>query len=376
MTVARATTSPSPAPAPTRRATLPRDEVTDIDVDTTDPVDRSAGDPRPTAGWNNTDVTVAWTCTDALRGAPAPGSRRRRRCDQSYTRTCTDKAGNTTGEDTDVNIDKTAPSSAGRSPLPTTPAGTTGTSPSPGPAPTGLSGVTDAAARRSSARVPTSPSPAPAPTGRQHRQRRSQRRHRQDRPVDQPGAAAANTAGWNNGDVTVDLDLHRRPLGRRRRRRPRDPHRRGRRPERQPAPAPTGPATRPRDAVTDINIDQTEPDDQRSRRSPPPTTPAGTTATSPSPGPAPTTSPAGRPTPAATTVIGRAPTRPPPAPAPTGPATPPRDTVTDVDVDQTAPDHPWIGPIGDGAAFYFGSVPPVPTAPRRTRSPGSTAPAR
>ena len=34
--------------------------------------------------------------------------------------------------------------------------------------------------------------------------------------------------------------------------------------------------------------------------------------------------------------------------------------VTDVDIDKSTPTVSWIEPIGDGAAFYFGSVPPVP----------------
>lgn len=37
------------------------------------------------------------------------------------------------------------------------------------------------------------------------------------------------------------------------------------------------------------------------------------------------------------------------------------DEVTDVDVDQTAPEVSWTSPIADGSSYYFGSVPDSPT---------------
>jgi Glucodextranase, domain B len=64
-------------------------------------------------GWNNTDVTVTWSCSDALSGAvdstvsvtlSAEGA------DQSATATCVDKAGNEASNTrTGINIDKSAP---------------------------------------------------------------------------------------------------------------------------------------------------------------------------------------------------------------------------------------------------------------------------
>lgn len=69
------------------------------------------------AGWNNTDVTVVWNCSDSTSGptsltvsttvsAEAGG--------QSATGTCTDLAGNSASDTTgtDINIDKTAPTVA------------------------------------------------------------------------------------------------------------------------------------------------------------------------------------------------------------------------------------------------------------------------
>ncbi len=64
-------------------------------------------------GWNNSDVTVTWSCTDALSGAVADSVSTKvstEGANQSATGTCTDLAGNTASdEQTDINIDKTAP---------------------------------------------------------------------------------------------------------------------------------------------------------------------------------------------------------------------------------------------------------------------------
>lgn len=65
-------------------------------------------------GWNNADVTVTWTCTDAGSG-PVSGSVSEKvtseGADQSVTGTCTDQAGNTaTDTRSGINIDRTPPS--------------------------------------------------------------------------------------------------------------------------------------------------------------------------------------------------------------------------------------------------------------------------
>ena len=50
------------------------DTIDGLDVDLTDPVVTIGRSPAAnTAGWNNGDVTVAWTCTDALSGVTDAG---------------------------------------------------------------------------------------------------------------------------------------------------------------------------------------------------------------------------------------------------------------------------------------------------------------
>jgi hypothetical protein len=90
------------------------DTVSDINIDKTAPTIHITRDPGPNAdGWNNTDVTVTWTCADSGSGTTDGGGSvtlTDEGADQKVTRTCTDLAGNT-AEDTvsDINIDKTAP---------------------------------------------------------------------------------------------------------------------------------------------------------------------------------------------------------------------------------------------------------------------------
>jgi hypothetical protein len=66
------------------------------------------------SGWNNTDVTVSFTCQDALSGVatcPAPTTLTSEGVGQSVTGTVTDLAGNTANVTvSDIRIDKTAPS--------------------------------------------------------------------------------------------------------------------------------------------------------------------------------------------------------------------------------------------------------------------------
>jgi hypothetical protein len=188
------------------------DEVTDIDVDTTDPVISIGRSPAANAaGWNNGDVTVTWTCTDALSGTIDAGGSTVlvEGADQSAAGTCTDRAGNTAASEVaDINVDKTAPLiSLGRSP-------------------------------------------------------------------------AANAAGWNNGEVTVAWTC---------------------------TDALSGATDADSSTVLDEGADQSATGTCTDR--------AGNTASA---------------------------------------------GVTDVNVDTTAPTVSWIEPIGDGAGFYFGSVPPVP----------------
>lgn len=83
--------------------------VTGIDVDTTKPV-LSADFP---SGWHKGDVTVTWSCTDALSGvasAPADDTVTGEGGNLSSTASCTDKAGNTaTKTVTGITIDRHAP---------------------------------------------------------------------------------------------------------------------------------------------------------------------------------------------------------------------------------------------------------------------------
>jgi len=85
-----------------------------IKRDATAPDIQFAGRTAPNgAGWNNTDVTVDWTCSDALSGAnslnvsetlTAEGA------NQSAIGTCEDAAGNSASDtQSGINIDKTAP---------------------------------------------------------------------------------------------------------------------------------------------------------------------------------------------------------------------------------------------------------------------------
>jgi CSLREA domain-containing protein len=67
-------------------------------------------------GWNNTNVSVNWTCSDALSGAASPSVSQNltsEGANQSATGTCVDNAGNTASDtQTGLKIDKTAPTLA------------------------------------------------------------------------------------------------------------------------------------------------------------------------------------------------------------------------------------------------------------------------
>jgi len=85
-----------------------------VNIDTTKP--SISGSRTPAAngnGWNNTDVTVSFTCTDGGSGvasSSAPTTLSAEAAGQSVTGTCTDSAGNSASATVSgINIDKTAP---------------------------------------------------------------------------------------------------------------------------------------------------------------------------------------------------------------------------------------------------------------------------
>ena len=86
-----------------------------INIDKTVPVIAFANmTPAPNAnGWNNTDVSVNWSCTDGLSGpvsASVSQTVSTEGANQSATGTCQDLAGNAVSDNqSGINIDKTAP---------------------------------------------------------------------------------------------------------------------------------------------------------------------------------------------------------------------------------------------------------------------------
>jgi pimeloyl-ACP methyl ester carboxylesterase len=87
-----------------------------IQLDKTPPTITPARMPLPNGnGWNNTNVTVSFQCSDALSGlaggsTPAPAVLSSEGAGQSVTGTCTDLAGNSASSIvSEINIDKTPP---------------------------------------------------------------------------------------------------------------------------------------------------------------------------------------------------------------------------------------------------------------------------
>lgn len=84
-----------------------------INIDRTPPTITGAINPPPNAaGWNNTAVTVTFTCADADSGiatCPAPVQLATEGANQQVTGTAVDKAGNVAQATVTVNIDKTPP---------------------------------------------------------------------------------------------------------------------------------------------------------------------------------------------------------------------------------------------------------------------------
>jgi hypothetical protein len=85
-----------------------------VRIDKTPPTITASRSPLPNAnGWNNTDVTVSFTCYDALSGidvCPADVTLSSEGAGQSASGTAYDKAGNSaTATESNINIDKTPP---------------------------------------------------------------------------------------------------------------------------------------------------------------------------------------------------------------------------------------------------------------------------
>jgi hypothetical protein len=85
-----------------------------INIDKTPPTITGSRTPAPNSrGWNNTDVTVSWTCGDALSGVgacPPPTTLSMEGAGLSVTDAAADRAGNSTsGTVANISIDKTPP---------------------------------------------------------------------------------------------------------------------------------------------------------------------------------------------------------------------------------------------------------------------------
>jgi hypothetical protein len=84
-----------------------------VNIDKTAPTISSSATPAANAaGWNNSSVTVAYTCTDALSGiatCPAAATVSTEGLNQAISGTATDKAGNTASTSRTVSLDKTPP---------------------------------------------------------------------------------------------------------------------------------------------------------------------------------------------------------------------------------------------------------------------------
>ena len=116
--------SPVRACLPSVNSGIDCDEPPPPPVDMVPPTIMGEADPAGNAaGWNNTDVTVSFTCTDSDSGVAscsAPTTLTMEGANQSVTGTATDNAGNTASATVSgISIDKTAPSiSASRSVAP------------------------------------------------------------------------------------------------------------------------------------------------------------------------------------------------------------------------------------------------------------------
>jgi RHS repeat-associated protein len=84
-----------------------------LKIDKTPPVITAASSPAPNAaGWNNSDVTVSFTCSDSISGVascPSPVVMTAETAGLSVSGTATDIAGNTASTSITVKLDKTPP---------------------------------------------------------------------------------------------------------------------------------------------------------------------------------------------------------------------------------------------------------------------------
>ena len=84
-----------------------------LNIDKTPPTIRASVSPPPNEkGWNNSDVTVNFACTDSLSGVsncPAPVTVSTEGSNQIISGSATDVAGNSTSASATVNLDKTPP---------------------------------------------------------------------------------------------------------------------------------------------------------------------------------------------------------------------------------------------------------------------------
>jgi hypothetical protein len=101
-----------------------------VNIDTAGPSITTAMSPAPNiAGWNNTPVTITYTCNDTSSGIASCPPPQTESTDGTYTLTGTavNNAGNSSSVNTTVNIDQTPPilSSPGWSPNPIVPGGST-----------------------------------------------------------------------------------------------------------------------------------------------------------------------------------------------------------------------------------------------------------
>ena len=92
-----------------------------VGIDNDLPVIMASVNPAPnSAGWNNSNVTVSFTCTDATSGiqsCPAPQSVTAEGANQVISGTATDNAGNSASTSVPINLDKTPPVVAIASPV-------------------------------------------------------------------------------------------------------------------------------------------------------------------------------------------------------------------------------------------------------------------
>jgi hypothetical protein len=94
-----------------------------LNIETTPPTITGVASPLPNSnGWNNTNVTVTWTCVagkSAIASCPSPTTVSTQGANQNVTGTVSDVAGNSASATLSISIDKTAPTiSATVSPAP------------------------------------------------------------------------------------------------------------------------------------------------------------------------------------------------------------------------------------------------------------------